>query len=103
MDFRTKNFRYVTKDFQDFVQDIMAGGNLYLRALSALEPADMPANLDQDFPSLSGDFVLPPELALVSNRKHSEVLRVSGPVEIWLHYDVSCCTAEGIWPLANFA
>ncbi len=91
MDFRAKNFRYVTKSFQDFARDVTAGGKSYLRALSALEPADKPANLEEDFPNLSGDFVLPPELSTVTERKHSEILRVSGPVEIWLHYDVCCC------------
>ncbi len=103
MDFRTKNFRYVTMAFSDFVQDVMTGGKLYLRALSALEPADKPAHLDRDFPSLSGDFILPPELALVSNTKHSEVLRLSGPVEMWLHYDVSRREANSVWLLAHLA
>ena len=89
MDFNAKNFRYVTKAFGEFADDIQKGGRLYLRALSAEEPAGRPANLKDDFPALASDFILPPELDFVNENMFSSVLRVSGPVNMWLHYDVS--------------
>lgn len=92
MDFTTKNFRYVTTEFGDFVRRIEKGDRLYLRALSTDKPTEKPAVLSDDFPSLATDFVLPPELALVGERLFSSVLRVSGPVNMWLHYDVSPLT-----------
>lgn len=89
MDFTTKNFRYVTTEFGDFMRRIEKGDRLYLRALSTDKPTEKPAVLSDDFPSLATDFVLPPQLALVDERLFSSVLRVSGPVNMWLHYDVS--------------
>lgn len=89
MDFVSKNFRYITRGFGDFVRDVDMGKKLYLRALAADQPSDVPARLAVDFPSLSDDFILPPELALVNERLYSSVLRISGPVNMWLHYDVS--------------
>lgn len=88
MDFTTKNFRYVTTEFGDFMKRVKKGDRLYLRALSN-KPTEKPAILSEDFPSLATDFVLPPELGLVDERLFSSVLRVSGPVNMWLHYDVS--------------
>ncbi|KHE85314.1 hypothetical protein GE21DRAFT_1206658 [Neurospora crassa] len=88
MDFTTKNFRYVTTEFGDFMRRVEKGDRLYLRALSTDKPTEKPAVLSDDFPSLATDFVLPPELALVGDRLFSSVLRVSGPVNMWLHYDV---------------
>lgn len=89
MDFLAKNFSYKTQTFSEFSRDVDAGKKLYLRALSADKPSDTPARLDTDFPSISQDFILPPQLALVQERLFSSVLRVSGPVNMWLHYDVS--------------
>lgn len=89
MDFTTKNFRYVTTEFGDFMKRVGKGDRLYLRALSTDKPTEKPAVLSDDFPLLATDFVLPPELALVDERLFSSVLRVSGPVNMWLHYDVS--------------
>lgn len=89
MDFTTKNFRYVTTEFGDFMKRVKKGDRLYLRALSTDKPTEKPAVLSDDFPLLATDFVLPPELALVDERHFSSVLRVSGPVNMWLHYDVS--------------
>ena len=89
MDFLAKNFKYNTQTFQEFAHDVDAGKRLYLRALSADKPSEAPARLDVDFPSLSRDFTLPPQLAFVQDRLFSSVLRVSGPVNMWLHYDVS--------------
>lgn len=89
MDFNTKNFRYVTKTFADFAAEVKEGRRVYLRALSAEGPADLPANLARDFPGLAPEFVLPAELSFVSDNTFSSVLRISGPVNMWLHYDVS--------------
>lgn len=88
MDFNAKNFRYVTKKFGEFADEVKQGGRLYLRALASDEPAAQPADLDKDFPELAADFALPPELAFVAENRFSSVLRISGPVNMWLHYDV---------------
>lgn len=55
--------------------------------------------LFEDFPTLAPDFVLPPELSLVEENIFSSVLRVSGPVNMWLHYDVSSPNLS--FPLAH--
>jgi len=89
MDFYAKNFRYVTTSFEDFAQRVGKGDKLYLRALSEEKPAEKPASLADDFPNLAPDFVLPPQLLQVTDNLFSSVLRVSGPVNMWLHYDVS--------------
>ncbi|ETS82316.1 hypothetical protein PFICI_07318 [Pestalotiopsis fici W106-1] len=88
MDFNSKNFKYVTKEFGSFVDEVQKGGRMYLRALSEEKPADRPANLAEDFPSLAEDFVLPPEVSFVADNTFSSVLRISGSVNMWLHYDV---------------
>ncbi|OLN91988.1 tRNA wybutosine-synthesizing protein 4 [Colletotrichum chlorophyti] len=88
MDFNAKNFRYVTKDFGDFINEVKEGKRLYLRALSKAEPSSLPAQLVDDYPSLAKDLVLPPELDFVTSNTFSSVLRISGPVNMWLHYDV---------------
>ncbi|KAK0651390.1 hypothetical protein B0T16DRAFT_403822 [Cercophora newfieldiana] len=89
MDFTSKNFRYITTTFADFAQRIKAStAKLYLRALSSDKPSEKPAHLSSDFPTLSPDFTLPPQLSPVSDALFSSVLRVSGPVNMWLHYDV---------------
>ncbi|KAI1845427.1 hypothetical protein JX266_008522 [Neoarthrinium moseri] len=88
MDFNAKNFSYVTKGFGAFVQELENGGKMYLRALSEEQPADRPANLGEDFPPLAEEFQLPAELLFVTENIHSSVLRMSGPVNMWLHYDV---------------
>lgn len=94
MDFNAKNFSYVTNTFAEFAKEVQNGSKLYLRALSTDEPADLPANLAADFPSISADFTLPPELAFVKENTFSSVLRISGPVNMWLHYDVCVITAR---------
>jgi hypothetical protein len=88
MDFTSKNFKYVTIEFGEFAQRVGRGDRLYLRALSQERPSEKPTMLADDFPMLAGDFVLPPQLALVEKRLFSSVLRMSGPVNMWLHYDV---------------
>jgi tRNA wybutosine-synthesizing protein 4 len=90
MDFTAKNFRYVTTEFGDFAQRVERGDKLYLRALSDEKPSEKPAMLSDDFPALAPDFVLPEQLSLVAKNLFSSVLRLSGPVNMWLHYDVSC-------------
>lgn len=89
MDFNGKNFRYVTEDFGTIMARASNGDMLYLRSLSSDKPAEQPAKLEEDFPGLAADFVLPEELAYVKEQLFSSVLRVSGRVNMWLHYDVS--------------
>lgn len=88
MDFISKNFQYVTKDFGSFIEGIGNGEKLYLRSLAIDKPSEMPADISRDFPEISRDFHLPPELVVVEENKHSSPLRISGPVTMWLHYDV---------------
>lgn len=88
MDFNAKNFRYTNMTFGDFSKKVENGARVYLRALSAEAPADQPARLDQDFPAVASDFFLPRELSTCVENMHSSVLRMSGPVNMWLHYDV---------------
>lgn len=90
MDFTAKNFRYVTTGFGDFARRVEQGDKVYLRALSYDKPTEKPAVLAEDFPVLEDDFVLPAQLSLVADSLFSSVLRLSGPVNMWLHYDVSC-------------
>ncbi|EGE81694.1 leucine carboxyl methyltransferase 2 [Blastomyces dermatitidis ATCC 18188] len=98
MNFQIKNFSYVTKEFGTFIDEIYDGSRQYLRAISSINPSERPTNLAQDFPGLQGDFHLPPELVLVSENAHSSPLRLSGPVILWLHYDVMAnilCQVQG--------
>ncbi|KAK4544460.1 hypothetical protein LTR36_004351 [Oleoguttula mirabilis] len=88
MDFQTKNFDYVTKDFGAFLDACAGGEQLYLRALSKDAPSDQPTNLADDYPEIAADFELPGELIHVVENLHSSPLRISGPVSMWLHYDV---------------
>ncbi|KAJ0125523.1 leucine carboxyl methyltransferase [Diaporthe amygdali] len=88
MDFKAKNFRYTSMTFGEFARGIQNGARLYLRALSADAPSDRPANLAHDFPSLAADFRLPEALSMCSDNLHSSILRVSGQLDMWLHYDV---------------
>jgi len=88
MNFRTKNFRYATYSFGEFIDKADRGEKLYMRSLSSMKPAELPANISRDYPSLSPDFRLPPELAFIMENAHSSPLRISGPVIMWLHYDV---------------
>jgi tRNA wybutosine-synthesizing protein 4 len=61
MDFKVKNFAYTPKRFGDFLDQIDAGGRLYLRSLSTENPSEIPANITRDFSTIAADFVLPPE------------------------------------------
>ncbi|KAL8968926.1 MAG: hypothetical protein Q9183_002244 [Haloplaca sp. 2 TL-2023] len=88
MNFQRKNFRYVKKSFRDFIKSCKEGSPQYLRSLATNKPADEPAHFHNDFPSLKDDFRLPPQLGTVMQNEHSSPLRISGPVNMWLHYDV---------------
>lgn len=88
MDFNAKNFRYTTMTFSDFAKGLQDGRRLYLRALSADAPADQAASLNQDFPLLASDFVLPGQLDACERNMHSSILRISGLVNMWLHYGI---------------
>lgn len=89
MNFQSKNFAYVTKSFGAFLDEVHAGGRQYLRSISADQPSKLPASLASDFPTLQDDFRLPGYMAHVTDNVHSSPLRISGPVTMWLHYDVS--------------
>lgn len=88
MTFQTKNFSYLKQNFGDFIKDVTAGGQLYLRSVASTQPAKHPTQLSKDFPSLAADFRLPDALSAVAEGAHSSPLRISGPVTLWLHYDV---------------
>ena len=94
MDFGAKNFQYITDSFANIVGRIQKGGRLYLRSLSHSKPSESPANMAEDFPGISQDFQLPEELEFVRKNLFSSVLRLSGRVNMWLHYDVSVDTGQ---------
>jgi tRNA wybutosine-synthesizing protein 4 len=89
MDFQSKNFTYVTKTFGDFIDKTDNGERLYLRSLSSEKPSEFPADIARDFPTIAADFRLPPEFKSIIENAHSSPLRISGPVIMWLHYDVN--------------
>ncbi len=89
MNFLAKNFSYTTMPFGQFLDATEGGEKMYLRSLSSTRPADKATDLATDFPSIASDFRLPPELGYVTSNAHSSPLRISGPVAMWLHYDVS--------------
>jgi len=97
MNFQTKNFRYTTKPLGQCLDEIATGSSQYLRTLSAEKPAEKPAEFASDFPELAADFILPPQLRRVSQNAHSSPLRISGPVNMWLHYDVSLLANLFLW------
>ncbi|SMY27643.1 unnamed protein product [Zymoseptoria tritici ST99CH_1A5] len=88
LSFASKNFTYTTLPFGDFLDAIDAGQHLYLRSLSSTSPSTLPTHLATDFPALAPDFTLPPQLSLAMDSAHSSPLRISGPVNIWLHFDI---------------
>ena len=85
--FEKKNFIIRKNTFAEFLDAIVRGERRYLRSVSSLD-RHKPANFSQDFEALNTDFVLPDELAIPTNKIHSSVLRISGPINMWLHYDV---------------
>lgn len=88
MTFKDKNFSYVKKRLGDFLDGIAAGAQTYLRAVSSIQPNKLPTKLEDDFPSIAGDFKIPEAFDVIKNTLHSSPLRISGPVALWLHYDV---------------
>ncbi|KAF2240086.1 LCM-domain-containing protein [Viridothelium virens] len=88
MTFQSKNFSYVTMPFEEFMDRVESGERLYLRALSSNKPTKQATNLQEDYPEIATDFHLPSEFSLVHSQMHSSPLRISGPVSMWLHYDV---------------
>ena len=88
MDFAAKNFSYVSQDFGAFLDACAGGAKLYLRSVSQDAPGEQPTNLADDYPEIAADFELPGELMYVVENLHSSPLRISGPVAMWLHYDV---------------
>lgn len=88
MTFKNKNFQYVKKPFSEFVDGISRGSQAYLRAVSSSQPNKLPTKLEDDFPTIAGDFVLPDIFGDMLANAHSSPLRISGPVALWLHYDV---------------
>ncbi|KAK2612857.1 tRNA methyltransferase ppm2 [Conoideocrella luteorostrata] len=88
MDFNSKNFHYVTQPFGAVMHRAEAGDRVYMRALSHEKPTEQPANIHRDFPRLATDFCLPKEMQLVQDCLFSSVLRISGRINMWLHYDV---------------
>lgn len=89
MDFNSRNFTYVSKEFGNFIKEASCGENVYMRALSKESPVDAPAIFHKDFPEIAADFCIPPELSAVSQSLFSSVLRISGRANMWLHFDVN--------------
>lgn len=105
MNFQRKNFSYVKKHFGEFIQEASSGSRQYLRSLAAEKPADQPACFYDDFPCLKEDFRLPVQLGTVSRNHYSSPLRISGRVNMWLHYDVMAnvlCQVSGSKVLALY-
>ncbi|KAI9844933.1 MAG: tRNA methyltransferase ppm2 [Thelocarpon superellum] len=106
MNFLSKNFSYVTRRWHDFLDQVDEGERVYLRSLSAEQPIQRPADLARDFPEIAGEFQLPPALSFVKEHAHSSPLRISGPVALWLHYDVMAnvlCQVRGQKRLVLYA
>ncbi|KAF2631182.1 leucine carboxyl methyltransferase 2 [Macroventuria anomochaeta] len=90
MTFGTKNFTYEKRSVSSFFASIRSGAPSYLRAISSTQPNKLPTRLEDDFPAISADFQIPSLCREVINDAtyHSSPLRISGPVSLWLHYDV---------------
>jgi tRNA wybutosine-synthesizing protein 4 len=97
MDFRAKNFDYTSKKFGNFIDEIQDGKRMYLRSLSSENPSSTATELAKDFPSIAADFQLPPALNFASGNAHSSPLRISGPLIMWLHYDVRRIAFPSCW------
>ncbi|KAF2020063.1 hypothetical protein BU24DRAFT_489902 [Aaosphaeria arxii CBS 175.79] len=92
MTFQTKNFQYTKTPFGTFIDSLTTTppSKTYLRSASSTSPTKLPTLLSTDFPTISPDFTLPSLLTptIPPSRIHSTPLRISGPVSLWLHYDV---------------
>jgi len=94
MNFLSKNFEYSTRSLGTLLDTVFSdsGEKVYLRAVSE-DAKSTPARLEDDFPGLANDFILPSVLmgnsGIDPERIHSTVLRVGGVgTSMWLHYDV---------------
>jgi tRNA wybutosine-synthesizing protein 4 len=86
-----KSFQYRTCEFSEFVSLLKQRKHVYLRALASNASFKEPANFWRDFSDISDDFIIPEIVQTDFNLKdslHSAVLRISGDVSIWIHYDV---------------
>jgi tRNA wybutosine-synthesizing protein 4 len=91
LQFASKNYVYETVPFSRFRSHLQQNAHVYLRSLATKSPFRRPANFWTDFPGLAPDFQIPEmlkDLCGLPDNLHSSVLRVSGDVAIWLHYDV---------------
>jgi len=91
MNFAQKNFKYSTMDLGELVRCTAAEKEaeecFYLRAVSEENPRSKPVRLEEDFPTIASDFILPEIIPAI--RIFSSVLRVSSTgVRVWTHYDV---------------
>ena len=68
--------------------DLAKGKHVYLRATSSSQPGKLPTDLERDFPEIAVDFRIPESMHVVRDHMHSSVLRISGDIKMWLHYDV---------------
>lgn len=85
--FESRNFVIKKNTFPEFINAIVKGERRYLRSISSKDHRK-PANFSRDFEDLAADFILTDSLAIPSGQVHSSVLRISGPINMWLHYDV---------------
>ena len=88
MAFQSKNFRIKEMRCGDFIDSIVGGHLAYFRAVG-MQDKRAPAKLRRDFPNLDSDFLFYEALNVLDSGVHSSVLRISGKVNMWLHYDVS--------------
>lgn len=88
MTFKDKNFQYVKRSAGEFLDGIAQGSKAYLRSVSSSQPNKLPTKLEDDFPTIAADFRIPELFDTVKANLHSSPLRISGPVSLWLHYDV---------------
>ena len=88
MVFASKNFSIKHRTCEEFIKAAVQGQPTYLRSIGAKDRR-APANFHDDFPSLAADFHLPRSFPMHELIVHSSVLRISGQVNMWLHYDVS--------------
>jgi tRNA wybutosine-synthesizing protein 4 len=105
MTFKDKNFQYVKRPFGEFIDGIKTGAQSYLRAVSSSQPNKHPTKLEDDFPTIAADFILPEVFDAVKRNLHSSPLRIGGPVALWLHYDVLAnilCQIQGSKTLQLF-
>jgi len=90
MNFANKNFKYSSLDLGEVVKLAASGEGeemFYLRAVSEENPRTKPVKLEEDFPTIASDFILPD--IIPADKIFSSVLRVSsGRVRVWTHYDV---------------